>query len=54
MTICLDIPEYESEGESYPGEIRPGSYDINGVVALLRENKGNAEAIQFIADMLER
>jgi hypothetical protein len=51
---CLNIPEHESEGDTYPGNIEPGDYDINGLVALLRQNKRNPEAIQFIADMLER
>jgi hypothetical protein len=54
MTICLHIPEQERKGESYPGNIKPGDYDINGLVALLRKNKCNPKAIQFIADMLER
>lgn len=31
-----------------------GHYSQNGVVALLRQHKGNPAAVQFIADMLER
>jgi len=54
MSICLHIPEYERKAQRYSGNIKPGDYDINGLVALLRKNKSNPKAIQFIADMLER
>jgi len=54
MSICLHIPDYERKGETYPGNIKPGDYDQNELVALLRKNKRNPKAIQFIADMLER
>ena len=46
------IPE-KDEGGPYPGDIQPGYYDIRGLVDLLRRHKGNPEAIQFIADMVE-
>ncbi len=51
----LLIPEYDpyEPDKRYPGGIEPGSYTCNELVALLRRNKENPEAIQFIADMLE-
>jgi hypothetical protein len=54
MEFELLIPEYDTEDpEPYPGDIKPGVYARNQVVELLRLNKGNPEAVQFIADMLE-
>ena len=38
--------------EGYHG-VQPGYYTLNEVVQLLRDNKGNADAVQYIADMLE-
>jgi hypothetical protein len=50
----LLIPDYEPEDpQPYPGDIQPGEYQGNEVVELLREHADNAEAIRFIADMLE-
>ena len=46
------IPEAE-EGKKPLYGITPGYYDHEGVVALLRYNKRNPKAIQFIADMME-
>ncbi len=48
----FEIPAPD-EGETYPGGLRPGEYTRSGLVELLRTHKGNPEAIQFIADMLE-
>ena len=50
------IPEMSDEDLDWikPDElIRAGEYDCNGIVELLRANKDNPEAIQFIADMME-
>ena len=44
------IPFYENEGDTYPGNIKPGEYNV---AELLRAHKSNPEAIQFIADMVE-
>lgn len=50
----LLIPDHETDqDEGYPGDIEPGIYSLNEVVELLRKHKGNPDAIQFIADMLE-
>ena len=50
----LLIPDYGTDlTATYPGDIEPGQYRGNEVVDLLRLNKHNPEAIQFIADMLE-
>jgi hypothetical protein len=51
-TMNLNIPEHENDGEKYPGGIKPGDYGREDVVKLLRDHKGDSEAIQFIADML--
>ncbi len=53
MNLHLLIPEYETDGERYPGDIQPGEYSVNEVVEMLRKHKDNPDAIQFIADMLE-
>jgi len=47
--ITIPRPETIDGFEGVPA----GEYDMNGVVNLLRENKDNPEAIQFIADMME-
>jgi hypothetical protein len=50
----LLIPDYDpNEEERYPGDIKPGRYNLAAVVALLRRHKNDPDAIQFIADMLE-
>ena len=46
------IPESLCNREAYT-LIAAGEYDMNGIVKLLRENKENPEAIQYIADMME-
>ena len=48
----LVFPEPE-EGEEPTAGIKPGYYDQNGLVELLREHAENPEAIRYIADMLE-
>jgi hypothetical protein len=50
----LLIPEYDPEDpQPYPGDIKPGVYEGNEIVELLRQHSANPEAIWFIADMLE-
>jgi hypothetical protein len=48
----LYIPE-TMPNQTYPGDIKPGYYETNEVVKLMRDNAHNPKAIQFIADMLE-
>jgi len=50
---ALLVVPHADEGAAHPGGIRPGYYTRNQVVAVLREHKDDADAIQFIADMLE-
>ena len=50
MTLRVLIPHKDIRGDSYPNNIKPGSHDL---VALLRANAENPEAIRFIASMLE-
>lgn len=47
----LVIPD--CDGDEYPGSIEPGIYDKDGVVAMLRDNAEDPDAIVFIADMME-
>ena len=50
----LLIPDYDPDDpKPYPGDIKPGVYEGNELVELLREHSANPEAIWFIADMLE-
>ncbi len=51
----LHVPGYcpSRPDTRYPGQIKPGTYAVNDVVAMLRRFKHNPDAIQFIADMLE-
>jgi hypothetical protein len=55
MPFKVIIPEM-GELMPYTGDlmIAAGEYDCNGIVELLRDHKNNPEAIQFIADMMER
>ena len=48
----LLIPYAESD-KPPPYGIAPGAYTNADLVALLRHQKGNPDAVQFIADMLE-
>jgi hypothetical protein len=47
----LLIPEPENEDAPYG--IKPGYYNSRQLLRLLNQQKKNADAIQFIADMLE-
>ena len=47
----LLIPEPETEPAPYG--IKPGYYDPKQMLELIVRHKGDAEAIRFIADMLE-
>ena len=47
----LLIPEPENEVAPYG--IKPGYYNSSQMLQLLNQQKRNADAIQFIADMLE-
>jgi hypothetical protein len=50
----LLIPDYNPDDpKPYPGDIKPGVYEGNELVELLRQHSANPEAIRFIADMLE-
>ena len=50
----LIIPDYAPYGPRlYPGDIKPGYYDEKQVKLLLKKNKSNPQAIQFLRDMLE-
>jgi hypothetical protein len=49
----LLIPEPEHEGEPPIYGVKPGYYDSKQMLHLIDENKGSAQAIKFIADMLE-
>ena len=52
--FILVIPEYDTDDpKPYPGDIKPGRYTSNDLAQLLREQRENPEAIEFIADMLE-
>ena len=49
----LLIPEPEQEGEPPIYGVKPGYYDSKQMLHLIDEHKGSAQAVQFIADMLE-
>lgn len=49
----LLIPEPEHAGEPPSHGIKPGYYDAEQLLQLLDQHKHNADAIHFIADMLE-
>ena len=49
----LLIPEPDDTDESPDHGIKPGYYGPKQMLELLGEQKSNADAIQFIADMLE-
>ena len=50
--IVLEVPEPD-EGQSNPGDINPGEYNLQDLVELLRTHESDPAAIQFIADMME-
>jgi hypothetical protein len=49
----LVIPEPETEGEPPTCGVQPGYYDAKQMLDLIEKHKADADAIQFIADMLE-
>jgi hypothetical protein len=49
----LLIPEPESANEPPTCGVQPGYYDAKQMLDLIEINKDDADAIQFIADMLE-
>jgi hypothetical protein len=50
----LIIPDYDPyDPKPYPGDIKPGHYSKTKVKKLLKKNKDNPEALQFLRDMLE-
>lgn len=49
----LMIPDYENEGDKYPGNLQPGYYNKSQLAKLLFKNKNDVAALKFIADMLE-
>jgi hypothetical protein len=54
IMCTLLIPDYDPQDpQSYPGDIKPGIYEDNEIVDLLRQHSHNPEAIYFIADLLE-
>lgn len=54
VQVAILIPDYDEEGNSYPGNIKPGYYTHDEFVNLLRTHCDNPEAIYFLADMIER
>jgi hypothetical protein len=54
IMCTLLIPDYDpNDPQPYPGDIKPGIYEDNEIVDLLRQHCHNPEAIYFIADLLE-
>ncbi len=51
-STVLIVPALE-KGQTYPGDIKPGSYNWADLIGLLRRHKDNPAAIQFLADMME-
>ena len=50
----LIIPAYDPYNpKPYPGDIKPGDYSKAKVKNLLKKNKDNPKALQFLRDMLE-
>lgn len=49
----LLIPDYETKGDKYPGDIKPGYYEPKQLVLLLLAHLHQPDALQFIADMME-
>jgi hypothetical protein len=49
----LLIPEPEGEYDPPTCGVQPGYYDAKQMLELIEKHKDNADAIQFIADMLE-
>lgn len=52
--LTLVIPDHDPiETEGYSGGIQSGKYNQNGTVALFQQHAENADAVRFIADILE-
>ena len=50
----LIIPAYDPYyPKPYRGDIKPGTYSQAKVKKLLKKNKDNPEALQFLQDMME-
>jgi hypothetical protein len=50
----LIIPDSDPyDPKPYPGNIKPGTYSQTKVKKLLKKNKDNPEALQFLRDMVE-
>lgn len=49
----LLIPEPEHRGEPPTCGVKPGYYNSKQMLQLIDEHKDDADAVQFIADMLE-
>ena len=49
----LLIPEPEHQNDTPPYGVKPGYYNSKQLLQLVEKHKGDAAAIQFIADMLE-
>jgi len=49
----LLIPEPEHDGEQLAYGVKPGYYNSKQMLQLLDKHKADAEAVHFIADMLE-
>ena len=49
----LLIPEPEGEADPPTCGVQPGYYDAKQMLELIKKHKDDADAIQFIADMLE-
>ena len=48
------IPDHDPYNpKPYPGAIKPGYYSKSEIKKLLKKQKGNPKALQFIRDMLE-
>jgi hypothetical protein len=52
-SAVLFIPEPEDESELPAYGVKPGYYDPRQMLELIEGNKSNADAIHYIADMLE-
>ena len=54
MPFFIVIPEYEEDDEErYPGDIKPGVYELNEIAELMREHSDDPRVILFLAAMLE-
>jgi hypothetical protein len=50
----LIVPDYDPyDPKPYPGNIKPGKLSQAKVKRLLKQNKDNLEALQFLRDIME-